>query len=141
MIAVDTNILVYAHRREFPQHERALAALSSLTDSGDLWALPVVCVAEFLRVTTHPGILKPPSSVDQAARAIEGLLASPSLRVLVPGERHATLLLETVREHDVTGNLVFDAQIVALCLEHGVRELLTADRDFQRFPEITVRSL
>ena len=141
MIAVDTNILVYAHRREFPQHAPALAAVTALAEGSDLWAVPVVCLSEFLRVTTHPGILKPPSSIGQAAGAFEGLLASPSLRVFVSGERHAALLLKIVREHHVTGNLTFDAQIVALCLEHGVRELLTADRDFQRFPEIKTRPI
>ncbi|MEW6322566.1 MAG: TA system VapC family ribonuclease toxin [Acidobacteriota bacterium] len=141
MIAVDTNILVYAHRREFPQHARALAAVSGLADGADLWAIPVVCISEFLRVTTHPGILKPPSTVEQATQAIAALQASPSLRVLMPGERHIALLLQLTRDRGVTGNLTFDAQIVALCVEHGVRELLTADRDFQRFPDITVRAL
>ena len=77
----------------------------------------------------------------QATGALEALLASPSLRLLTPGERHAALLLEIVRTNEVTGNLVFDAQIVALCVEHGVRELLTADRDFARFSDIKTRTL
>lgn len=141
MIAVDTNILIYAHRQEFPQHEASLQALSSLAEGGALWAIPSVCISEFLRVTTHPSILKPPSKIDQASRSVEALLASPSLRLLMPGDRHAALLLQLVREHQITGNLVFDAQIVALCLEHGVRDLLTEDRDFGRFPEISPRLL
>lgn len=136
MIAVDTNILIYAHRREFPQHADALRALSSLAEGSELWAIPAVCLSEFLRVATHPSILKPASTIDQASRSVEALLASPSLRLLTPGDRHAALLLQLVREHQITGNLVFDAQIVALCLEHGVRDILTEDRDFGRFPQI-----
>jgi toxin-antitoxin system PIN domain toxin len=141
VIAVDTNILVYAHRSEFRQHEAALAALTTLADGGELWGIPAACLSEFLRVTTHPSLLKPPSAVDDAARALESLLASPSVRLLLPGERHAALLFGLVRKHRATGNLAFDALIVATCLEHGVREILTEDRDFQRFDEITTRRL
>jgi toxin-antitoxin system PIN domain toxin len=141
VIAVDTNILIYAHRDTFPQHARAVKALTALADGSDLWAIPSVCLAEFLRVTTHPRVLHPPSTVAEATGALEALLASPSLRLLTAGERHAGLLLEIVRDNEATGNLAFDAQIVALCLEHGVRELLTADRDFARFSEIKTRAL
>jgi toxin-antitoxin system PIN domain toxin len=141
VIAVDTNILIYAHRQEFAQHARALKALSSLAEGGELWSIPAVCLAEFLRITTHPAILKPPSTIDQASRSVDALLASPSLRLLLPGDRHAVLLLQLVREQQITGNLVFDAQIVALCLEHGVGEILTEDRDFGRFPRISARLL
>ena len=136
MIAVDTNILIYAHRREFAQHAPALKALSSLAEGGELWAVPVAFLAEFLRVTTHPAVLKPPSTIDQASTSIEALLASPSLQVFMPGDRHAALLLQLIRDHQITGNLMFDAQLAALCLEHGVREILTEDRDFSRFPQI-----
>lgn len=141
MIAVDTNILIYAHRKEFRQHTAALAALTSLAEGTDLWGIPAVCLSEFIRVTTHPAILKPPSPSEMAVGALEGLLDSASVRLLLPGERHAALLFGLVRKHGVAGNLAFDAQIVALCLEHGVRELLTADRDFARFTELATRSL
>jgi len=141
VIAVDTNILVYAHRSEFRQHEEALAALTALADGRELWGIPAACLSEFLRVVTHPSLLKPPTSVDDAARALEALLASPSVRLLMPGERHAALFFGLVRKHRATGNLAFDALIVATCLEHGVREILTEDRDFQRFDEVAVRRL
>ena len=141
MIAVDTNVLIYAHRHEFAQHQSALIALRSLADGRDLWAIPSLCLGEFLRVATHPRILRPPSSVAQATGALQAVLEAPSLRVLTAGERHPELLLRLVRDYQATGNLVFDAQIVALCLEHGVHELLTADRDFDRFREISTRAL
>lgn len=141
MTAVDTNVLVYAHRREFPQHEAARRRLAQLADGDALWAIPVFCLGEFLRVVTHRAILKPPSSLDEATRALDALLASPSLRVLVPSDRYPALLLRTVRQSGVSGNLVFDAQIAALCLEHGVRALLSNDRDFSLFPDIDLLPL
>ena len=141
MIAVDTNVLVYAHRREVPQHERARGLLAELADGDALWAIPVFCLGEFLRVVTHPSILKPPTRTADAVRAIEALLHSASLRVLVPGERYPRLLLNLVTTSRVSGNLVFDGQIAASCLEHGVRTLVSNDRDFSRFPEIQLQSL
>ena len=141
MIAVDTNVLVYAHRGEFSQHERARGLLAELADGDALWAIPVFCLGEFLRVVTHPSILKPPTRTAEAVRAIEALLHSPSLRLLVPGERYQRLLLDLVTTSRVSGNLVFDAQIAASCLEHGVRTLVSNDRDFSRFPEIQLQPL
>jgi len=141
VIAVDTNVLVYAHRREFSQHERARGLLAELADGDALWAIPVFCLGEFLRVVTHPSILKPPTRSADAVQAIEALLHSASLRVLVPGERYPRLLLDLVTTSRVSGNLVFDAQIAASCLEHGVRTLVSNDRDFSRFPEIQLQPL
>jgi len=141
LIAVDTNILVYAHREELPEHRSALAALTTLAEGRSPWALPVFCLGEWLRVITHSRLFAPPHSAVEATRAAERLLASPSLQVLSPGESYPRLLLEAVREAGARGNLVFDAQIVALCREAGVRELLTEDRDFARFPRFATRSL
>jgi toxin-antitoxin system PIN domain toxin len=133
MIAVDTNILVYAHREELVQHRKARARITHLAESPARWALPVFCLGEFLRVVTHPRLLSPPFSVEDACQALGRLLASPSLVVLTPGERFWPLLAQAVREGDAAGNLVFDAQVVALCREAGVATLLTEDRDFARF--------
>ena len=102
MIAVDTNVLVYAHRGEFSQHGRARGLLAELADGDALWAIPVFCLGEFLRVVTHPSILKPPTRTAEAVRAIEALLHSPSLRLLVPGERYQRLR---------TGIVAFEAHV------------------------------
>ena len=133
MIAVDTNVLVYAHRAELGKHAAAARRLVELAEGAAAWALPVFCVGEFLRVVTHPKLFDPPFEVSEACLALERVLASPSLRVLVPGPSYAELLLEAVQEADAVGNLAFDAQIVALCREAGVGALLTEDRDFARF--------
>jgi toxin-antitoxin system PIN domain toxin len=141
VIAIDTNILIYAHRESLPQHERALAWLRHLAEGNALWGLPVFCLGEFLRVVTHPRVFDPPSTLDQAVAALEGLLQSPTLRILKPGSRYTVLLIEAVRAADARGNLVFDAQIAAVCREHGASQLLTMDRDFARFPGLQLLRL
>jgi hypothetical protein len=131
--AVDTNVLVYAHREEFPQHRKASARLIELAEGTARWAIPVFCLGEFLRVTTHPRLLAPPFSIPEACEALTRVLRSPSLRVLTPGDRFWPLLVQAVSEADAIGNVVFDAQVVAVCREAGVSALLTEDRDFDRF--------
>jgi uncharacterized protein len=141
LIAVDTNILLYAHREEFPLHEAALSAVTQLAEGPAAWALPIFVVGEFLRVATHPRVLDPPSPERDAVDAIAGLLASPSVRVLSPGDRYWALLREAMLDAPARGNLVFDAQIVAVCREYGVNTILTEDRDFRRFSGVAVRRL
>jgi toxin-antitoxin system PIN domain toxin len=139
VIAVDTNILIYAHRSGFKEHQAARKLLTSLSEGSELWGLPIFCLAEFLRIVTHPAILKPPSDLASARRSLEALLDSPSVRVLSPGDRFPQLFLQTVADARATGNLVFDAQIMAVCRENGVQTLWSNDRDFARFPEIKAR--
>ncbi|MFQ5680378.1 MAG: TA system VapC family ribonuclease toxin, partial [Gemmatimonadota bacterium] len=134
MIAVDTNVLVHAHRAGLPGHERALAWLRHLAEGKEPWGIPVFCLGEFVRVTTHPRVLDPPSTLEEALAALEGLLESPTVRVLGPGPSYPELFAEAVRAGDARGNLAFDAQIHAVCREQGASRLLTLDRDFARFP-------
>jgi len=134
VIAIDTNILVYAHREELAQHRRARARLIDLAESPVRWAIPVLCLGEFLRVVTHPRIFDPPFEIAEACEALDRVLRSPSLVVLAPGDRFWALLSRATQEANAIGNLAFDAQIVALCREAGVTALLTEDRDFDRFP-------
>lgn len=138
MIAVDTNILVRAHRKDSPRHGEALQRLIFLAEGDVAWGLPIFCMGEFLRVVTHPKIFNPPSSIEEALQALTGLLDSPTVRVLSPGPDFPKLFADSIRTTRARGNLVFDAQIAALCREHAVEGLLTLDRDFSRFPEIRV---
>ena len=111
------------------------------TRGDEAWALPVFCLAEFIRVVSHPRVFDPPTPAEDALAAVDALLESPSCRLLVPEGRYWVLLRQAVRDSAASGNLVFDAQIVAVCLEHGARTILTEDRDFSRFPGLTVRGL
>jgi uncharacterized protein len=138
VIAVDTNVLVHAHRAHMPEHAIALAALRHLAEHTAPWAVPVFCLGEFVRVVTHPRVFDPPTTAQQALEAVEELMRSPGVRVLSPGQRYPELFCAAVRAANARGNLVFDAQIAAVCREHGVTRLLTLDRDFTRFPEIEI---
>jgi len=141
VIAVDTNVLVFAHREELPEHERALRWLRHLATGVVPWALPIFCVGEFFRVVTHSRVFAPPSTLVQAIDAMRGLRTSTSLRVLNPGAQFPRLFEEMLQQADARGNLVFDAQIAALCREHGVDRILTMDRDFARFTTPTPISI
>ena len=139
MIAVDTNILVYARRVEAPFHARARQLLEELAHGDRPWALAWPCIYEFLRVVTHPRVFDPPTDVDVALEDLEALIEAPSLVVLGEGPSHAVSMRQAIVTARATGNLIHDAHIAALLLEHGVRELWTADRDFSRFPGLRIR--
>lgn len=140
LVAVDTNVLVYAHRRRDRRHAAAHRRLTGLAEGQVRWGIPVVCLAEFLRVVTHPRVIDP-LTADEACESLRRILASPSLEVLTPGPRFHELFLAAVCEGNAIGNLVFDAQIVALCRESGVETLITEDRDFHRFAGVAVEHL
>lgn len=141
MIAVDTNILVYAHRGETSRHRKALRFLSKTLEGDRIWGLPVFALAEFIRVTTHPYYFSPPSRLKDALTFLDRTVESPSVQILSPESLFPTLFRDLIGKARATGNLAFDAAIAAVCLEHGVREIVTEDRDFARFPGISVRSL
>jgi toxin-antitoxin system PIN domain toxin len=141
VIAVDTNILIYAHRRESAHHHAALEKITAIAESDAPWALPVFCLAEFVRVVTHLRVFDPPSSLSEALDFIAELMKSPSLRLLNPTAAFPRAFNEACVAGKVRGNLVFDAQIAAVCREHGIDELLTADRDFARFATLRIAGL
>jgi len=138
MIAVDTDILIYAHRAETDLHTAALKRLTALAEGSRPWVIPVFCITEFLRVVTHARVFNPPSRPQVAIRFIQGLLESPSCRIASPGSGFFEHLTALVTESGVRGNLLFDAQIAALCREQGISDILTNDRDFERFGNLKV---
>lgn len=140
MIAVDTNILVYAHRRDSPWHEQAHAALSGLAAGPARWAVPWSCIHEFFGVVTHPRIYDPPSLAEQAIDQIDAWVECPTLELIGEESDYWEKLRELLREGRISGPRVHDARIAAACILHGVRELWTADRDFSRFPKLITRN-
>ena len=140
MIAVDSNLLVYAHRQDSPWHDKAIARLKGLAEGKAAWAIPWPCIHEFLAIVTHPRIYSPPTPLTAALRQVDAWLESPSLSLLSEAEGYWRELRRTHESGRVSGPRVHDARVAAICRLHGVRELWSADRDFSRFPGVTVRN-
>ena len=128
----------FAH---FEKHRAAHSRLTELAEGQRRWGLPVFCIGEFLRIVTHPRLFDRPLGNDEAITLLERLAESPVFSLLLPGDRFLPLLREAIIESGATGNLVFDAQIVALCREAGAQSLLTEDRDYARFRGFPVKRL
>jgi toxin-antitoxin system PIN domain toxin len=140
MIAIDSNLLIYGHRRDSQWHDKARAVLVELAEGRSPWAIPWPCIHEFVSITTHPRIYKPPTRIDTAIEQVEALFESPSLLMLGESHdywQHLRALLQSGR---IVGGQVHDARIAAICEQHGVRKLWTADRDFSRFPGLKTRN-
>ena len=140
MIAIDTNILVYAHRRDSSFHQRARDRMQEYAQGDAAWAIPWPCVHEFLAIVTNPRIFKQPTPVVAALTQIESWLESPTLRLLGEEEGYWLVLADLVRTNNIRGGKVHDARIAALAIHHGARELLSADCDFTRMAPLTVRN-
>ncbi len=140
MIAVDTNVLVYAHRPDGPFHVEAKTCVDSLAAGRAPWAIPWPCLHEFIGVVTHPKVLAPPTSLADALDQVGAWLESPTLVLLSESGDYWSMLVDVATSGRVVGPRIHDARIVALCRAFGVRELWSADRDFARFPGITVRN-
>lgn len=138
MIAVDTNVLVYAHRSDSPHHARASEALRGLALGRGTWAIPWPCAHEFLAVVTHPRIYRPPTTPEVAVEAVEALVELPNVRVLSETSDHGAILARLLQVPGVVGPKVHDARVAAICLGHGVDALWSADRDFSWFPDLRV---
>ncbi len=138
MIAVDTNVLVSAHRRDSQWHDAAARCVRELAESGEAWCLPSPCLHEFFAISTHPKLFAPPSSVEEALAQIDAWLASPTVVVASESKQHWQTLATLLRTSRLTGPAAHDARVAAICLDHGVRTLYTADRDFSRFPALRV---
>lgn len=140
MIAVDTNILVYAHRADSPFHDRARSALESLAAGAREWAIPWPCAHEFFAVVTHPRIYKTATPAKTALAQLRALQSLANLGFIAEGDDHLEHLEPLALAAKAHGAVIHDARITAICLSHGVSELWSADRDFSRFPALTVRN-
>ena len=140
MIAIDTNILVYAHRQDAPWHDAAASVISRLAEAPTAWGIPWPCIHEFLAIVTHPRIFRTPSPLAAALDQIDAWLESPTLVLLAESDVHWAELRALLTEARVSGPLVHDARVAALCLHHGVKQLWSADRDFGRFPCLVTRN-
>jgi len=140
MIAVDANILVYAHRRDSEFHTPAAACMHELAEGPAGWAIPWPCLHEFLAIVTHRRIYDPPSTTEQAIGQVDAWLESPTAVLLSETHNHWAVLRSLLQVGRVTGPVVHDARVAAVCVAHGVDVLLSVDRDFGRFPGLRVRN-
>lgn len=141
MVAVDTNVLVYAHRRETEEHETARRVLGELAASARPWAIPWPCVYEFFSVVTNSRIWKDAASTPaEAWGQLDAWFGAPTLRMLGEPEGFASVLETFLRRSRVRGPVVHDARVAALCVANGVEKFLTRDRDFSLFPELPIQN-
>lgn len=103
-----------------------------------MWAIPWPCLHEFLAIVTHPRIYAPASPLARALDQIDAWIESPTLVLLAEAAEHWSTLRALLMAGRIVGPRVHDARIVALCRQHGVRELWSADRDFSRFGGLSV---
>lgn len=141
MLAIDTNILVYAHRRETPEHGVARDLIGELASGRDPWAIPWPCAYEFFSVVTNPRIWKDAASTPKQAWAqLDAWFASPSVRLLAETSGFVEIMSDLAQRPRVRGPLIHDARVAGLCLAHGVDKLVSRDRDFALFPELKVEN-
>ena len=138
MQAIDTNVLIYAEITTAKYHSTVLQVLTELSESVVPWAIPWPCVYEFLRVVTHPRVYHPPVPLTVALKDLRQLFQAPTLLLLNETSRHTEIMSKVLEVSGVTGNLIHDAHIAALCIEHGVIEFISGDRDFTRFSSLKV---
>jgi toxin-antitoxin system PIN domain toxin len=134
VFVVDTNVLVYAADVSAPEHERCRALIERWRHTSSAWFLTWGICYEFLRVVTHPRVLRLPWSGAAANEFLAAITAAPGLGMLVQTERHRDVLRDVVNDvPGITGNLWHDAKTATLMREHGIRRICTRDTDFHRF--------
>lgn len=132
---LDANLLLYAVHKRSPQHEAAAAWLTEQLNGPRRVGLPWQSLGAFLRISTHPRAFTRPLTPATAWERITDWLSAPVAWTPEPGPEYARTLGELVGAHEVRGNLVPDAQLAALAIEHGVT-LYSTDTDFARFPQV-----
>ncbi len=140
MIAIDTNILVYASVASSPNHAAALSALEGLALSGSAWGVPYPCAHEFLTITTNKRIYTDHLSASEAFEVLEVMNKNRNFRWIGLGPMHLETLKTLVLGAAVSGGAIHDARIAACCIDAGAHELWSADRDFSSFPGLRVRN-
>jgi len=139
MIAVDTNLLIYAHREGCPEHRAAQRAIEEAAGSRNGWGIPAPCLLEFWSVVTHPSSAGGGSSPSSAREFIGALIETAGAIVLPPPAAFGPRCLQIAEQLDIRGPRIFDVQIGLTALDAGVTEIWTHDEGFVAFPGLKVR--
>ncbi|MGD8375565.1 MAG: PIN domain-containing protein [Acidobacteriota bacterium] len=135
MFVVDTNVLVYAADADSPFHGASRELIESSRSRAAAWYSTWAILYEFLRVTTHPRVMRRPWSASDAWSFLEAILAAPGFDLLVPTDRHPAVAAQVIAEvPHLAGNILHDTHTAVLMREHGIRTIYTRDTDFHRFP-------
>jgi toxin-antitoxin system PIN domain toxin len=137
VILPDANLLLYAIDEQSPHHAAAKRWFEGTMSGPETVGLAWATLLAFVRLSTRAYVFQSPLSVSQAFDLVDSWLVQPPTMILHPSERHAELLRELLQAVGTAGNLVQDAHLAALAIEHGA-VLATADRDFERFPRVGV---
>jgi len=140
MIAIDTNLLIYAHRAGAPEHGRARAAIESAAADPRGWGIALGALVEFWSVVTHASMPPRPSTPAEASAFMESLVSTGHAEIWVPGPGFGRRLMQAAAAHRVTGPRIFDLQIALTAFENGATELWTNDSHFQSVPGLPVRN-
>jgi toxin-antitoxin system PIN domain toxin len=132
---LDANILLYAFNQEAPQHAVCRDWLEAAFNSEELVALPWQTLLAFVRISTNSKAFRRPLQNAQACKIVSGWLSRPNVRVIEAGERYWEILQGQIIEAQVSGDLVSDAALAALAIEHGAT-MVSTDRDFRRFDRV-----
>ncbi len=135
MILIDANLLIYAHVKNLPQHVAAKGWLDKCLNASAPVGLPWPSLLGFLRIVTNPRIFERPESIKDAWKQVKEWLECQSAWIPRPAERHVEILEGLIVDLNITANLVPDAHLAALAIEHGLI-LCSADGDFGRFPDL-----
>jgi len=129
---VDLNLLLYAVNSDAPRHEQAREWWEGLLSSGEVIGLPWTVILGFIRLSTRPGVLPRPLSLEQAVEVVDDWTRQPAVMLLLPGEQHWQILRGLLQFAGTAGNLTTDAHLAALAIEHDAL-LCSSDSDFARF--------
>ncbi len=138
MTGVDTNMLVYSHRMDSPHFAKAEYHMTKLAEGPSWWAIPWPCIHKFLAVVTNPRLFLIPTPLAEALDQVEAWLESPMLRMIGEAAGYWVDLKQIMIAGKVVGPMTHDARIVAICRQHGVRTIWSADGKFPRIPGIKV---
>ncbi len=138
MIAIDTNLLIYAHRARVPEHRPAQRAIQRACDDPRGWGISAASIGEFWSIVTHPAVKGRPSRPREAADFLGALMQTGGMQVWLPGPGFAERLTQLACDLHVSGVRVFDLQIALIAFENGVTELWTRDADFVRVPGLRI---
>jgi toxin-antitoxin system PIN domain toxin len=135
MILPDANLILYAYIKDFPQHEASKTWLEKVIADGEIIGLSWQVMTAFIRIGTNPKLFKLPMAMHQVEKSLGELFALPNIEIITPTNRHWKIFLKLLEESKAVGNLVMDAHLAALAIEHHAR-LASTDADFKLFPDL-----